>query len=87
MMLRTIDADAPIRKEVSRRRSRSVVQVLVYLACRLVRHASRWTLSFGRNCLWLKPWRRVYLRFAPAYGVKPVWRDQRGGDVSKDCSS
>ena len=58
-------ADAPIRKQVSRRRVRSVMQDLVYMACRLVKHARRWTLSFGRNCPWLKTWRRVYLRFAP----------------------
>jgi len=57
--------DAPIRKQVSRRRVRSVMQDLVYLACRLVRHARRWTLSFGRYCPWLTTWRRVYLRFAP----------------------
>jgi len=59
------EADAPIRKQVSRRRVRSVMQDLVYLACRLVKHARRWTLSFGRNCPWLKTWQRVYLRFAP----------------------
>ena len=57
--------DAPLRKQVSRRRLRSVMQDLVYLACRLVKHARRWTLSFGRNCPWLQTWRRVYFRFAP----------------------
>jgi len=59
------EADAPIRKQVSRRRVRSVMQDMVYLACRLVKHARRWMLSFGRNCPWFKTWRRVYLRFAP----------------------
>ena len=59
------EADAPIRKKVSRRRVRSVMQDLVYLACRLVKHARRWTLSFGRHCPWLTTWRRVYLRFVP----------------------
>ena len=59
------EADAPIRKKVSRRRVRSVMQDLVYLACRLVKHARCWTLSFGRNCPWFKTWRRVYLQFAP----------------------
>jgi hypothetical protein len=58
-------ADAPIRKQVSRRRVRSVMQDLVYLACRLVKHARRWKLSFGRHCPWYTTWRRVYLRFAP----------------------
>ena len=60
------EADAPIRKPISRRRVRSVMQDLIYLACRLVRHARRWMLSFGRNCPWLKTWRRVYLRFTPS---------------------
>jgi hypothetical protein len=59
------EAGVPIRRQVARRRVRSVMQDLVYLACRLVKHARRWTLSFGRNCPWLKAWRRVYLRFAP----------------------
>lgn len=59
------EADAPIRKQVSRRRVRSVMQDLIYLACRLVSHARRWTLSFGRYCPWLTTWRRVYLRLAP----------------------
>jgi hypothetical protein len=59
------EADAPIRKQVSRRRVRSVMQDLVYLACRLVRHARYWALSFGKYCPWLTTWRRVYLRFAP----------------------
>jgi len=59
------EADAPIRKQVSRRRVRSAMQDLVYLACRLVRHARCWTLSFGWNCPWLKTWRRVYLQFTP----------------------
>lgn len=59
------EADAPIRKQVSRRRVRSVMQDLVYLACRLVKHARHWMLFFGRNCPWFKTWRRVYLRFAP----------------------
>lgn len=59
------ESDAPVRKQVSRRRVRSVMQDLVYLACRLVKHARRWMLSFGKNCPWLNTWRRVYLRFAP----------------------
>ena len=59
------EADAPLRKQVSRRRVRSVMQDMVYLACRLVRHARHWILSFGRNCPWFKIWRWVYLRFAP----------------------
>jgi hypothetical protein len=57
--------DAPIRKKVSRRRVRSVMQDMIYLACRVVSHARGWKLSFGRHCPWLTTWRRVYFRFAP----------------------
>ena len=59
------EADAPIRKKISRIRVRSVMQDLVYLACRVVTHARGWKLSFGRNCPWLATFRRVYIRFAP----------------------
>jgi len=54
--------DAPIRKAVSRRRIRSVMQDMIYLACRMVRHARRLVLSFGRDCAWFNTWRRVYLQ-------------------------
>ena len=86
--LRTMEADAPIRKQVSRRRVRSVMQDLVYLACRLVRHARYWTLSFGRN---------YPLAQDMAAGVPSICADLRddnianlfgetrqGGDVSRD---
>ena len=56
--------DAPIRKRPSRRRIRSVMQDMVYLACRMVKHSRRVVLSFGRHCAWFDTWRRVYLRFA-----------------------
>lgn len=59
------EVDAPIRKQVARRRVRSVMQDLVYLACRLVRHARCLRLSFGRHCPWFDTWRRVYYQFAP----------------------
>jgi hypothetical protein len=56
--------DAPIRKKVSRRRIRSVMQDIIYLACRMVRHARKWQLSFGRVCPWFVTFRRVQERFA-----------------------
>jgi hypothetical protein len=59
------ETDAPIRKQVLRRRVRSVIQDLIYLSCRLVRHARRLRLSFGRHCPWFDTWRRVYLQLAP----------------------
>ena len=54
--------DIPIRKRVTRRRLRSVMQDMIYLACRVVRHARRLVLSFGRHCPWFDTWRRVYLQ-------------------------
>ena len=57
--------DAPLQKKVLRRRVRSVMQDLIYLGCRVVRHARQCILSFGQHCPWFKTWQRVYLRFAP----------------------
>lgn len=60
------EKDIPVRKRVSRRRLRSVMQDMIYLACRMVRHARQWKLSFGKHCAWFSAWRRVYLRVALA---------------------
>jgi len=57
--------DTPLCKRVSRRRLRSVMQDMIYLACRMVKHARQWKLSFGRHCPWFNAWRRVYLQVAP----------------------
>ena len=53
----------PVRRKVRRRRLRSVIQDMVYLACRLTRHAGRWRLAFWRNNPWRPVWQRVYERF------------------------
>jgi hypothetical protein len=53
----------PVRKRVRRRRLRSVIQDMVYLACRLVRHARRWSLAFWKKNPWRPVWERVYARF------------------------
>ena len=58
--------DIPIRKRVTRRRLRSVMQDMIYLACRMVRHARRLVLSFGRQCPWFDTWRRVYVQLSTA---------------------
>jgi hypothetical protein len=57
---------APLRKKVFRRRLRSVIQDLMYLAARLVRHANRWQVVFWRNSPWGATWRGLYARFAGA---------------------
>ncbi len=56
--------DAPIRKRPFRRRIRSVMQDLIYLACRVVKHSRQWKLSFARYCPWFTTWKRVYMRMA-----------------------
>jgi hypothetical protein len=53
----------PIRKAVSRRRLRSVIQDLMYLAARWTHHAHRRGLSFWRNNPWHGVWERLYERF------------------------
>ena len=53
----------PIRKPVARRRLRSVIQDLMYLATRWTKHAHRWGLSFWRNNPWHGVWSSLYERF------------------------
>ena len=53
----------PLSKPVFRRRLRSVIQDLMYLAARLTRHARRWGLALGRENPWRFAWQRIYHRF------------------------
>jgi hypothetical protein len=62
------DEQAPIRKQVSRRRLRSVMQDLIYMASRVVTHARQAGMAFGRWNSWYPVWKRVYQRFVGAYG-------------------
>lgn len=57
-------ADVPLKKKVSRRRIRTVIQNLIYLASRVVYHARRYKLGFSRYCPWFATFKRVYLAFA-----------------------
>lgn len=57
------DEQAPIRNKVHRRRLRSVMQDLIYMASRVISHARQKGLSFGRVNSWYGVWRRLYLRF------------------------
>jgi hypothetical protein len=54
----------PIRRAVTRRRLRSVIQDLMYRAARLTRHAHRRGLSFWRNNPWHGIWESLYERFS-----------------------
>jgi len=55
--------ERPLKKKVFRRRLRSVIQDLMYLAAKLVRHANRWGLAFWQNSAWGAVWRGLYRRF------------------------
>lgn len=54
----------PGRGKVRRRRLRSVIQDLIYMACRVVKHARQVKLSFGRHDAWYPVWEGLYLKFA-----------------------
>jgi len=61
---------APMRKKVFRRRLRSVIQDLMYLAAKFVRHANRWKVVFWQNSPWGATWRGLYARFCGSPSVR-----------------
>lgn len=54
---------APYRKKAQRRRLRTVIQDLIYMAARLSYHARRLYMSFGRCNHWAVVWRNLYRGF------------------------
>jgi hypothetical protein len=54
---------APHRKKAQRRRLRTVMQDLIYMASRISFHARRLYLSFGRCNPWAVVWRNLYRGF------------------------
>jgi len=61
-----LGADAPPRHRAKRRRLRTVMQELIYLAARLVRSARQLKLVFGRSSPAYRVFRRLYQQLAPA---------------------
>ncbi|WP_029419949.1 IS1380 family transposase [Alicyclobacillus macrosporangiidus] len=55
--------DAPLRKKAERRRIRTVIQNLMTLAAKLVRHARQSKLKLGHGNRWFPVFRRLYLTF------------------------
>lgn len=51
------------RRKASRRRIRTVMQDLIYMACKITHHARKWGIAFGRYSPWSKVWLNIYLRF------------------------
>lgn len=51
------------RGKASRRRIRTVMQDLIYVASHLTTRGKQWFLSFGKYCAWAKVWKSIYQRF------------------------
>ncbi len=49
---------------VQRRRLRTVIQDLIYLAARLIRHARGWCLGFGKECRMYDTFSALYFKWA-----------------------
>jgi hypothetical protein len=60
MGLRLTGPDAPIRHPAKRRRLRTVMQELMYMACRLVHSGRQCFLRFGRHCPGFAVYRDLY---------------------------
>ena len=56
--------DAPLKKKAQRRRIRTVIQNLITLASRLVHHARKYRLGFGRHSPWFCTFKRIHQAFA-----------------------
>ena len=52
--------DAPVKTKVTRRRVRTVIENLIWLASRLVQHARETKLRFGCHSPWFPTFRRIY---------------------------
>ncbi len=59
----------PLSQPVTRRRLRSVMQDLMYLAARLTRHARRFGLGLWKDNPWRFVWQRLYHRFTQSAAV------------------
>ena len=51
------------RRKAGRRRIRTVIQDLIYMACRVTHHARKVFLSFGKYAPWADTWKILYQRF------------------------
>ncbi len=56
---------SPVRHEAKRRRLKTVIQELMYLAARVIRSGRRLKLQFGRHCPAFDAFRKVYMKFCP----------------------
>ena len=61
-----LGSKSPVRHPVKRRRIRTVLQEIMYVAARLVRTGRRLILRFGLHCPAFDAYRQLLLRFSPA---------------------
>jgi hypothetical protein len=59
-----LDPDSPKRNKAKRRRIKTVIQELMYVAARVIRTARTIKLSFGSGCRSLAAFRGVYTKLA-----------------------
>lgn len=57
------EPDAPTKKKVFRQRIRTVIQDLMLISARFVKHARGFKLAFGRFSPWFPQLRRLYFQF------------------------
>ena len=55
--------DSPLRDGVQRRRIRTIIQNLIMIGSKLVKHARQYILKFGTESPWFKTFKRVYESF------------------------
>ena len=51
------------RRKAGRRRLRTVMQDLMYMACKITHHARKWFIAFGKYSHWSHVWLNIYTRF------------------------
>jgi len=56
--------DAPLKRRVFRRRVKTVIQNLITLASKVVRHSRKVYLKFGNHSPWFPTFKRLYLSFS-----------------------
>lgn len=56
--------DAPLKRKVFRRRVKTVIQNLITLASKMVKHSRRICLKFGDHSPWFPTFKRLYLSFS-----------------------
>ncbi len=56
--------DAPLKKKVFRRRIKTVIQNIITLASKMVKHARQVSLKFGNHSPWFKTFKQIYISFS-----------------------